>query len=119
MLLAMSIAEKFSSGGVTFTTGMLITFVVIGLLSVFMYLLKTIINKSEIYMDKRQKQNSVVVENNSVANNQIDEIIKDTVVDSMTLETVNIAVKLFMTQNNEKPHERYTIKSVKKIKLEA
>lgn len=113
LLNALSVGEKLSTGSITFFMGMVITFIVLGLLIGIIMIFNYLLNKLDFKKSKSKPEIVPVLETN-VKNT---EVTKDETVNGETLEAVNSAIKLFMTQNNEKPHERYTVKSVKRVKL--
>ena len=116
LLNALSIGEKFSTGSITFFMGILITFALLALLIVCIILMEILLKKL-MKMGKKAKDPVIGVTEipSTAAVASTEEVITDT----KTLEAVNAAVKTFMTNNYEAPHEHYTVRTVKKVSKEA
>jgi Na+-transporting methylmalonyl-CoA/oxaloacetate decarboxylase gamma subunit len=107
MLLALSTAQKFSTGSITFLLGILITFIVLAMLVVFVMLMDYFnkIDFSKLFR-KKEKQLEIIED--------APEVSKDEEISKETLAAIDAAVKIYMTKSYETPHERYIIRSVKK-----
>lgn len=111
MLLALSVAQKFSTGSITFFIGMVITFVVLAVLIVCVMLLDYFLNKADFKKLFRKKDKDVAI--SSVETKK--EIVQEDTINVETLEAINAAIKEYMEKSSEVPHNRYTVRSVKKI----
>lgn len=113
LLNAMTVGEKFSSGGITILLGLGGTFIIIGVMMLFMLLLQKGIDKVE----------RVPVKNKGAALTELTDAgqagLSEEPVDARSCETVTAAVDSYMRTHDTKPHTRYTIKSIKKVDKEA
>ncbi|NLL56820.1 MAG: OadG family protein [Clostridiales bacterium] len=112
MLLALSVAQKFSTGSITFLIGIITTFVVLAILVVFVILMNYFnkVDTKKIMRKKEKTQDITTLDTNKVA--------KEQEIDKQTLEAIHAAVEVFMTNSDATLHQRYTIRSIKKISKE-
>ena len=120
LLNALTIAEKFSTGGITALVGILMTFIMLIILIGCVFLMNYIIKKSKVLNENRKdkKQNSEPASLSDYNNEKMEEIdtIEDSVLDEKTLNAINSAVDMYMAQGeNGKKHTNYTIKHIKKV----
>lgn len=108
MLLALSTAQKFSTGSITFVLGIITTFAVLSMLVVFVMLMDYF-NKVDFkkFSQKKEEQAELVEDT--------PEAFEDEEISKETLDAIDAAVKVYMTNSTETPHERYVIRSVKKM----
>lgn len=121
-LSALSVADKFTTGGITTVLGLGMTFVVLGILIGCVYLISVILKELTKFIEKQTKalkekkaskavteQTVAVTENTAAPNDEID---------AETMVAIQSAVEIYLRENggnDGKPHENVTIKSVTKM----
>jgi cell division protein FtsL len=108
MLLALSIAQKFSTGSVTFLIGIITTFAILSIIIVSIMLMEYLKKVDFTKLSEKKEKQSEMVEN-------APKILEDNKISKETLSAIDAAVKVYMINSADTPHERYAIRSVKKI----
>lgn len=111
MLLALSTAQKFSTGSITFLIGISITFFVLIIIIAFIMLLDYFLNKvnySKLFAKKDKLQPKIDAKAQDLEQKEI-------VVSSESSAAITLVVKELMSKSEPTPHERYKIVSIKKI----
>ncbi len=109
ILCALSVGEKFSVGGITALLGLGMTFVVLGLLIGFIYLVNYVnkIFPKKLSLKKRERKEPIVEETPK----------KDDSIDDATMVAIRSAVEIYVKENSSdgKAHDNMEILSVKEI----
>lgn len=121
LLNALSVADKFSIGGITAVVGLLMTFIMLAVLIGFVFLMNVIIKNSKVWQEKlnsKFKKKKSTAEPSSLIGEekQIAAEKKSELIDEQTLQAINSAVKDYMSLGESgKIHSDYTIKHIEKI----
>lgn len=111
MLLALSIAQKFSTGSITFIIGIVMTFSVLTVLIICVMLLDYFLNQADFKKLFRKKDKDAPIANVEPQK----EIVQEEAINAETLDAINAAIKEYMMKSSDVPHTRYTVRTVKKI----
>ncbi len=121
-LSALSVGEKFSTGGITTVLGLGMTFVVLALLIGCVYLVSVIVQELTKFINKqreaRKAKKTVTEQTVSAAENTEASASAVSEIDAETMVAIQSAVEIYLRENggnDGKPHENVTIKSVTKL----
>lgn len=116
LISALSTGEKFYTGSITLIIGLIITFVVLGLI-IFLLILMKIISEKNILPKKKKNEINQISEISESDNSAVNYSEKQ--INSDTMTVIESAITAYLANSDEKPHENFKIKSVRKLSREA
>ena len=109
MVCALNIGEKFSLGGITTLLGLGMTFLVLALLIGFVYLISFIVKKVKPISFKKKNQTKQTPEDTAIEVKQVEENVSPE-----KMLAIESAVKTYLSESSDTPHENIKIISVTK-----
>ncbi len=121
MLLSTAL-DKLATGSITALIGIVMTFVMLGVLILFIFLLRYLMKELEVALSKKKSSNLSEIKSPEKAQADSSKVegkqpIIEEPIDDETMVAIQSALQFYMQDSAEDglPHDRVTIKSVKRI----